>query len=283
FWKDSYRPSPWLTAYVVYALGKAHGKAYHVDQYMINRALEYLESVLRRDNVDWEYPYNKNVQLTTKCFILYSLALWNKYDHGYMSRLFEKRDQISLFGKTLLLKAAHIYDNSYYEKELRRILLNKIKMAPTTAHFEEKNAIGMAWIWHSNVRTTALILQAMIETKGEFANAEKIIKWLVNERKGSRWRSTQENIYVFDALNTYFKVYEKQTPQFMALIYLENKEIVKEIFKGRDLQIRRQELPIADLEKGKQMSVNIEKRGDGRLYYGMRMLYAPKRELKAKG
>ncbi len=282
FWKDSYRPSPWLTAYVVYALGKAHGKAYHVDQYMINRALEYLESVLRRDNVDWEYPYNKNVQLTTKCFILYSLALWNKYDHGYMSRLFEKRDQISLFGKTLLFKTAHIYDNSYYEKELRRILLNKIKMAPTTAHFEEENAIGMSWIWHSNVRTTALILQAMIETKGEFANAEKIIKWLVNERKGGRWRSTQENIYVFDALNTYFKVYEKQTPKFMALIYLENKEIVKEIFKGRDLQIRRQELPIADLEKGKQMSVNIEKRGDGRLYYGMRMLYAPKRELKPR-
>ena len=155
-------------------------------------------------------------------------------------------------------------------------------MALTTAHFEEENAIGMAWIWHSNVRTTALILQAMIETKGEFANAEKIIKWLVNERKGGRWRSTQENIYVFDALNTYFKVYEKQTPKFMALIYLENKEIVKEIFKGRDLQIRRQELPIADLEKGKQMSVNIEKRGDGRLYYCMRMLYAPKRELKPR-
>lgn len=282
FWQDSHYPSPWLTAYVVYALGKARQKGYHVDQYMVNRALDYLKDVLRRNSTDWEYPYNKNVQLTTKCFILYALALWNKHDHGYMSRLFEKRDQISLFGKTLLLKAAHIYGNSYYEKELRRILLNKIKMAPTTAHFEEPDAIGMAWIWHSNVRTTALILQALIETKGEFANAEKIIKWLVTERKAGRWRSTQENIYVFDAFNTYFRIYEKQKPNFIATIYLENKEIVKEIFKGRELQIRREELPLADLKKGIQMPVNIEKRGDGRLYYGLRMFYAPKHELKPK-
>ena len=282
FWQDSWFPSPWLTAYVVYALAKANKRGYHVDMNMVNRAIDYLKNVLRRNDVDWEYPYNKNVQLTTKCFVLYALVLWDVYDHGYMSRLFEKRDQISLFGKTLLLKASHIYGNSYYQKELRRILLNKIKMAPTTAHFEEQNAIGMAWIWHSNVRTTALILQALLETGGEFANAEKIIKWLITERKMGRWRSTQENIYVFDAFNTYFKIYEKQTPNFMAIIYLENKEIVKEIFKGRELQIRREEIPLTDLTKGKQLPVNIEKRGDGRLYYGLRMLYTPTRELKPR-
>jgi len=282
FWKDSYYTSPWLSAYVVYALGMARGKGYHVDQHMIDRALDYLQEVLRRDDVDWEYPYNKNVQLTTKCFILYALAIWDEYDHGYLSKLFEKRDQITLFGKTMLLKAAHIYGNSYYEKELQRILLNKIKMAPTTAHFEEPDETGMGWIWHSNVRTTALILQAFLETKGELTNAERIIKWLVNERKIGRWRSTQENIYVFDAFNTYFNIYEKQKPNFAAIIYLENKEIVKEIFKGRELEIRRAELPIVDLPKDRQIPVNIEKRGEGRLYYGIRMLYAPKRELKPR-
>ncbi|MGB3341418.1 MAG: Ig-like domain-containing protein [bacterium] len=282
FWQDSWYPSPWLTAYVVSALAKANKKGYFVDRTMVNDAIEYLKNVLRRDDVDWEYPYNKNVQLTTKCFILYALVLWDVYDHGYMSRLFEKRDQISLFGKTLLLKAAHIYGNSYYKKELGRLLLNKIKMAPTTAHFEEQDASGMAWIWHSNVRTTALILQAFLETGGEFTNAEKIIKWLVTERKVGRWRSTQENIYVFDAFNTYFNIYEKQTPNFMATVYLENKEIVKEIYKGRDLQMKREEIPLVDLPKDKQLPVNIEKQGTGRLYYGLRMLYAPTRELKPR-
>jgi uncharacterized protein YfaS (alpha-2-macroglobulin family) len=282
FWQDSWRPSPWLTAYVVYALAKADAKGYDLDQDMVNKAVQYLKTVLRRNDVDWEYPYNKNVQLTTKCFTLYSLSLWNDFDHGYMSKLFEKRDQISLFGRTLLLKTAHIYGNTYYQNELRRILLNKIKMAPTTAHFEEQDASGMSWIWHSNVRTTALILQAFVETGGEFANAEKIIKWLVTERKVGRWRSTQENIYVFDAFNTYYNVYEKEKPNFMATVYLENKEIVKEIYKGRDLQMRREEIPLLDLTKDKQLDVNIEKQGTGRLYYGLRMLYAPTRELKPR-
>lgn len=282
FWQDSYRPSPWLTAYVMYALAMARRKGYYLDGDMVSRAQGYLQEVLRRDNVDWEYPYTLNVQLTTKSFILYTLALWDKYDHGYLSKLFEKRDQVSLFGKTLLLKAAHIYGNSHYRSELRRILMNKIKMSPTTAHFEEPDESGMSWIWHSNVRTTALILQAFLETGGEFDNAEKIIKWLVNERKIGRWRSTQENIYVFDAFNTYYRLYEKQTPNFTAHIYLENKEIVKELFKGRQLEIRREELPLADLPKDKEMSVTVQKQGDGRLYYGLRMLYAPTRELKPR-
>jgi len=168
FWPDSWRPSPWLTAYVVYALGRADDQGYRIDRAMMRRALEYLQTVLRREDVDWEYPYNKNVQLTTKAFILYALVVWDEYDHGYLSKLFEKRDQMSLFGKTLLLKAADEYGNSYYVQELRRILLNKIKMAPTTAHFEEHDDAGMSWIWHSNVRTTALVLQAFLETGGEF-------------------------------------------------------------------------------------------------------------------
>lgn len=282
FWKNSYRPSPWLTTYVVYALGMAKRKGYHIDEEMISRAQNYLKEVLRRNNVDWEYPYNLNVQLTTKCFILYALALWDKYNYGYLSKLFEKRDQIPLFGKTLLLKAAALYDNSYYVKELRRILLNKIKMSPTTAHFEEADETGMSWIWHSNVRTTALILEALLETGGEFANAEKIIKWLVNERKSGRWRSTQENIYVFNAFNTYFRIYEKQRPNFVAQVYLEGKEIIKELFRGRQLEMRRKELSLAQLPKDKELAIDIEKRGDGRLYYGIRMLYAPKRELNPR-
>jgi uncharacterized protein YfaS (alpha-2-macroglobulin family) len=282
YWPDSWRPSPWLTAYVMYALAMAKRQGYSIDQDMASQALEYLKDVLRRNGTDWEYPYSINVQLTTKSFVLYALALWNSYDHGYMSTLFEKRDQISLFGKTMLLKTAHIYGNSYNTNELRRILLNKIKMSPTTAHFEEPDETGLSWIWHSNVRTTALILQAMLETGGEFPHAEKIIKWLVTERTIGRWRSTQENIYVFDAFNTYFSIYEKQTPDFTARIYLENKEIVKEVFKGRELEIRRTEIPLADIEQGKELPVNIQKQGEGRLYYGMRMLYAPKRELKPR-
>lgn len=282
YWPDSWRPSPWLTAYVMYALAMAKRQGYTINQDMTSRAIDYLKNVLRRADTDWEYPYSINVQLTTKSFVLYALALWNSYDYGYQSKLYEKRDQISLFGKTMLMKTAHIYGNATYTKELRRILLNKIKMSPTTAHFEEPDETGMSWIWHSNVRTTALILQAMLETGGEFAHAEKIIKWLVAERKIGRWRSTQENIYVFDAFNTYFKIYERQKPNFVASIYLENKEIVKETFKGRELEIRRVEIPIAEIEQGKELPVNIQKQGDGRLYYGMRMLYAPKRELKPR-
>jgi uncharacterized protein YfaS (alpha-2-macroglobulin family) len=160
-------------------------------------------------------------------------------------------------------------------EELKRSLMNKIMIAPTTAHFEETEDPSGEWIFQSNVRTSALILATLLETKGTVDYSERMIKWLMDKRRNGRWNSTQDNIYVFEALNLYYQLYESQEPHFTAQIQLENREILKEIFSGWSLDARRRVIPLSEIPLGRVLPVTVGKTGTGRLYYGIRFNYAP--------
>lgn len=270
-------PSPYLSAYAMYTLAMAKRAGYELDQDMVEKGKGYLERVLRREDWEWRWPYSLNERLTTCSFIVYSLALWEVKEEAYVHRLFEVRDQISIFGKTLLLKAireTHLAEE--LTRELVEILYNKLKVEPTLAHFEEEDERDLRWIYHSNVRTTAFVLQALLSAKKEVPFAEKVVKWLNTERKADRWRNTQENVYVFDAFSTYYRVYEKVKPDFSARVLLDAKEVMEEAFRGRSLEVRKRKVPLDDLPKEKTLPIKIEHRGEGRLYYGIRLIYAKK-------
>jgi len=263
--------SPYLSAYTMYVLAMAKRNGYQPDPALIRKGKHYLKNVLREHDVKWNYPYSYNEQLTTKCLILYALALWENSEPSYLNLLYERLGQISLFGKTLLLKTAHIQKEKEIEGAISKAILNKAKVAPTSAHFEEEE--DLPWLMHSNVRTTALILQSLLETRGAFPLAPRIARWLVEGSKAERWRTTQENAYLFDALSTYYKVYEKEEPDFSAVLLFKNKKIMQENFQGRELEVRSRTLPVDNSEK--KVSLDISKKGRGRLYYEVRMKYAP--------
>jgi len=128
----------------------------------------------------------------------------------------------------------------------------------------------------STTRTTALILQALIETNTETDLIPKIVRWLLNAQRNGRWRTTQENVYVVDALASYFKKYEKETPQFTGSVAVEGKRVLSQMFSGRSLETKTYRMPLSALPKKKQARVTLGKEGVGRLYYGMRMTYFPK-------
>jgi alpha-2-macroglobulin len=251
-----------------------------VDEKMRSAAINYEKAYLRGDNTGWNWPYNVNAELCTKAFMVFSLAVNKAGDQGYITELFSRLDQMPLFGKAYLLKAVNRekMDRAMID-EIERDLFNKIKMAPTEAHFEESDDEGMAWIWHSNVRSTALIMQAILEVDGTFANAEKTARWLASERKSGRWNSTQENIYVFHAFNEYVKHYEKEKPDFTAQVKLDGKKIVEEVFSGRSLAAKGSSFGIEQYKRDVSLPLEIGKKGPGRLYYELRMIYAPNGEL----
>ncbi|MDI6792702.1 MAG: MG2 domain-containing protein [bacterium] len=274
--------SPYLTAYAAFTLVKAKEKGYGIDEEVLDKAKGYLQEYLRGQTFDWHYPYSIYPDLCIKSYICYVLSLAGKADQGTINLLYEKYDQIPLFGKAYLLKAIHREKmDTTMEENVARTLLNKIEVASTTAHFEEHKLEGMDWIHDSNVRTTAAILQSFIEAERDFPFKEKVIRWLVKERKAGRWRSTQENIYVFWALADYYQRYEKEEPNFEALIRLEGKAILQQIFKGYENRILSREADFEGFSQGKPIPLLVEKKGAGRLYYGVRMTYAPAQKLKA--
>ncbi|MFC1485216.1 alpha-2-macroglobulin [bacterium] len=283
FWKNGSISSPYLTAYVLWTMGLAKNKGYKIDETLTQPALKYLQNYLRDNTKDWTWPYSINDELCTKAFCVYVLSLNGVSEQSYINQLYRMRDQLPLLGRVYLLKAiSKEFMNKEMIDELVQELYNQANFSATHVYFEEFYKENGNWIWHSNVRTTAAILQAMLELDNVYPNSDKIIKWLVNKRKSGKWLNTQENFYVFYAFQEYVDKYEQENPDFTARILLEGKEIMNEVFKDRTLESRNVKLKVDEYKPDVFLPLNIEKRGQGRLYYEIRMIYAPKGKLGAK-
>ncbi|MFH1259594.1 MAG: MG2 domain-containing protein [Elusimicrobiota bacterium] len=283
FWKEGGLDSPYLTAYVLWAIGAAKAGGYAVNEETRTKACEYLRNYLRGNHTQWSWPYNVNAELVVKALCVYALSLNGYSEQAYITNLYQKLDQLPLFGKVYLLKAVHRekMDKTMRENIVQSIA-NKAKFSPTTVHFEESDDRGMEWIWHSNTRTTAAILQGLLEVEGSYPNAEKVARWLTQERKSGRWLTTQENIYVFYAFAEYVKAYEKENPDFTAEVLLDGKEIIREMFKGRTLEAKNTKISLQGYKRDILLPMIFQKTGAGRLYYDLRMIYAPKGDLEPR-
>ncbi|OGS17015.1 MAG: hypothetical protein A2219_01655 [Elusimicrobia bacterium RIFOXYA2_FULL_50_26] len=284
FWKGGNGvASPYLTCYVAWVLSQAKDRGYAVNPDVIAKACNYLKAYLRDDKSVWAWPYGANAGLTTKAFCVYVLSLNGYHEQSYINDLYSRREQMSLLGKIYLLKAIHYEKmNQALVDTIVQELSNRAKYSPTEIHFEEHFTDGMEWIWNSNVRTTAAILQGILEVKGEFPNAEKVAKWLASQRKSGRWTNTQDNTYVFYAFNEYVNRYEKENPDFTAIVTLEGKDVLNEVFKGRTLNSTAIKIPVSGYSRDVLLPVDFRKTGAGRLYYDLRMIYSPLGELKAR-
>jgi uncharacterized protein YfaS (alpha-2-macroglobulin family) len=197
--------------------------------------------------------------------------------------LYEAREDLPLFGRALLLKTLSLLGSRENEtEELAGELLNMIRVSPTSAHFEESDPAGLYWIFHSDLRTTALVLQALLEAREGFALDEKVVRWILDHRKVGRWRTTQENLYALHALATYFEIYEKEEPDFTGEIRLAGKTLLRQAFSGRSLETQRTVRPLEDFKKGKKRDLEIRKEGTGQMYYGVRMQYYPLEPLETR-
>jgi hypothetical protein len=276
YWTSSEYVSPYVSAYAMFAMTQAKQKGYRIDQTCFNKGITYLKQTVRNYKIDFYGLYYWHM---TSSMMLYVLADNNFYDAPTAELLFQRREEMPLYGRAMLLKA--IYKgrgNTTMIDELKRSLVNSIKMSSTTAHFEEPVTNGLEWTFHSNVRTTAAVLEAFLTIDGiNVPWAEKVVRYLLQERKIGRWRTTQENLYVFWSLGTYFSVFEKDIPDFSSQIQIEGRTLLNEVYRGRTTKTASSLLSLADLPKDKELPITINKTGAGRLYYTIRMTYAPKR------
>ncbi|HTY07891.1 MAG TPA: MG2 domain-containing protein, partial [Candidatus Edwardsbacteria bacterium] len=285
-WMDSPREDPYLTAYAMSGLARAKAKGYAVDQTVADLGIAYLQQQLRSvtalDQLDWPY-YSQRWKLNTLCYGCYALAQWGHPEAGTMEKLYARRAKLNLFGRAMLLRALKLAGtHPEMQAELAQQLLNAVKVSPTKWHFEDAADETDCWVFYDNTISTAFILSTLLEAKGEFPGAEKVVTWLLEERKIGRWRSTHENIHVFTALDDYLTIYEKDTPDFTASVKVGGKEILREIFKGRQLDTRSKQFALSEFTPGRQLPVDIAKDGAGRLYYGLRMVYAPLDPVKVR-
>lgn len=188
---------PNTTAYVVIGLEEAKKAGYTFPEYVEEQAVTYLQNAL--PTTFEGSPAWLNNQ---SAMMLYALALAEKPEGGKASALYESRTNIDIFGKALLMQAMQMDDNT--DKRIQT-LLSEINSAAA------KSATGTWWDeeevdyynWNTDVRTTAIVLNALIQVDPKNALIPDGIRWLMKHREGSHWYSTQETAWALMALTNW--------------------------------------------------------------------------------
>src|SRR5262249_46832322 len=101
--------------------------------------------------------------------------------------------------------------------------------ASVAARFEDSERLLLV----SNTKTTALVLDALMREAPEHALVTKLVRGLLDGRRGGRWGSTQDNLAALVALRRYFDTYEKATPAFTGKVWLGAAAYAEQAFAGR--------------------------------------------------
>lgn len=296
YWRGGAQSNDYVSVYATYAMLKANEAGYAIDDEVLQKALAYLREMTRKPD---ESFYDYRSTLTTKAFALYALSLAGEFNASLAEKLYQDRAKLSAEAKSYLLRVyarqgapllasrgkgkVKLGGNAPERaRTLARDLMNLAKIQEATAHFEDGSEADYAWTFGSNVKTTAAVLSAMIEANQDQTFAEKAANWLLASQKNGRWNNTQDNIFALEALNLYFRKYERDEPNFSAKIALGSQTLLERAFKGRSLETSVESVALDKFPKGENLPLAIEKRGTGKLHYGVRLAYFPTYALQAR-
>jgi alpha-2-macroglobulin len=276
FWRRDYDSWPYLSIHVAHTLQRAKEKGFDVPPEMFERSKNYIR------NIEQHIPSWYGIE-ARRVLISYSLYVRNRMsdrDTGKARRLIADAGgapNLPLEALGWLLPVLSGNANSQAEvAAIRRHLDNRAEETAAAAHFTTTYKDGAHLLLHSDRRADAIILEALIGDDPKNDLIPKIVRGLLAHRKQGRWRNTQENAFVLLALDRYFAVYEKATPDFVARAWLGEAYAGGHEFRGRTTERHQIEVPMSYLMgQGGSQNLALSKEGTGRMYYRIGMKYAP--------
>ena len=267
-------PDPYLTAYALEAAALAGKEGYATDPAVIKRAADWLESYLSSSRTGWAYPYSLSEDYAARAYAVYALAMNGRIMSSYFNQLYMKRPQLPYLAKAYMLKAARLIGfDQLASKKLSAEIMAQARYSPTQLHFED--AEPMPWIHNTAVKTTAVMLDALLAAEGGFPGDEKAVKWLTTEKKNKgRWRNTQENAWALRAFQGFYRRYESEEPDFRAAASLLGDGGVTPLAPEWSFGFGR------IFGGGQDAKVLFSREGTGRLYYTLRLGFVPQRRDK---
>lgn len=266
-WQES-EASSYLTAYVLLGLNEAQKAGYTVDNTVIKNGLEYLKNHIKQTSlVD-----NKNDELdaNTRAFMLYVLAELGQPDTGLSNNLFdEHKDKLSLFGKAYLAMSLQAAGVDRKVDSLKQEILLAKEDTPRGVSFSEKTHYYS--IFDTDLRSSAIVLQMMSRIDVDNPVNEKVIHYLLAERKGFGWNTTQEASIIMTALLEYVQNSGEANPNFEAKVDLNKENIINEFFKADNINAVEKTINAGDMNTSNEVAITMG--GVGKLYYDLVLQY----------
>ena len=166
-------------------------------------------------------------------------------------------------------------DDDAVEASIERVLNNRVVETAGAASFITDYGEDAYLLLHSDRRTDAIVLDALITMAPESDLVAKVVAGLLANRVKGRWNNVQENSFILLALNRYFAAFEATDPDFVARVWLGDLYAAQHQFSGRSTDRALTLVPMAELLAVGDSDLIVEKDGEGRLYYRLGLRYAP--------
>ena len=280
-WWTNDKTHPYMTAYVIYGMTLSKNAGYPVDNYIYSRGV---------DNLKQQIEKSDDIDPTTLSFMLYSLATSLKYNSGDYSDLNKRIEKLlkkDLDAYSLALLTVALEDINNHS--LASSIVEKLQRM---VHSEERFAYWGGKEWHYNwqddkVQTTAFVLKALLKTNTKSELIDKAVRWLLQQKQGFSWRSTQETASVIFALADYLKTTNELNPDYFVTVYVNGEQVANQHFTRDDIFKETETITLTglkdkNLKKG-QNEIRIVKQGTGKLYFsGINQYYTKDESAIAK-
>jgi uncharacterized protein YfaS (alpha-2-macroglobulin family) len=195
-WWNAPESDPYVSAYILYGLLEAQRAGYPVSEVVLENGMQYLKL-----NLPYLSDSASTWERNRQAFILYVLATGGELTSGAsrLNYLYENNDSLSLYAKAYLVQTLHLLDP---EDERIPSLLSDLQAAAVLSasgtHWEED--FRDHYNWNSDIRTTAIALNAYVQIDPENPVTTNAVRWLMANREGDHWYSTQDTTWTLIAL-----------------------------------------------------------------------------------
>lgn len=269
WWKDD-KTDAFMTAYVVDGLTIAQRAGYTVDGGRIFRARDQLKQMLDA-NRDGE---GKEIDLETRAYMSYALAVSGDTDDVYVNQLYNNRGQLQPYGRALLALALK-YRNDGRAAEVAGEIERSAKTDEAHAHWESTRQSHYGFTENKTIEASALSLKALSQIAPQSPLLQKAARWLVSSRRfGDRWDSTKDTAFAIYGLTDYMKASQELQPDYTVEVYLNGEQVLTRRMTAADTTSAQ---PLIVKRQGNEVAGNNEirvvKRGRGALYLSANLDY----------
>jgi uncharacterized protein YfaS (alpha-2-macroglobulin family) len=230
--------------------------------------------------------YSPGMASTVRAVALAALAergALTRYDREWYRR---HVPAMSLLGRAHSLQAAlAVAATGALQREVLDRILGHAVQSGGKLSFNEPLDDGYVRILSTPMRTQCAILSGLSRFAAKPGGAAlvgdmpaRLVRAVTQERgRRDHWENTQENLFCMNALIDYARVYEQSPPALQAVARLNDKPLGEAAFVSvRDDAVALDQ-PMRAADVGAKQNVHLEAHGSGRLYYTLRLAYAPLR------
>jgi uncharacterized protein YfaS (alpha-2-macroglobulin family) len=256
-WPESRESKPWVTAWALWGLGEARRRGVAVPDRAEARARAYLAGEGLRDD------------LALAAFLVDLAAEDGRPDAALTDRLLAARATLPPVAQAELLRALAITQK---EPEVRRDLLRALESVVRLDGAAARAVIAhpSADILDSDARTTAMILRAIVAADPAHPLAPRLVRGLLEGRRGGRFRSTHEAAWALLALDAFRRARPEASGDLDARVFLGD-ALVREARAGKLTGFG---VPMRDLLAARGQPLTFANDGAGTLHYQARLRFA---------